>query len=159
MVLQPAVQNECGCLPPPSLPLTFIKMVSSSSSCLWSCYSQVGIGSIGMMTGTSATAGYRKRCLNHSKVSKPQQTFNYYSASRRHVRKSAAGPVALQIDEIELKIALWLAGLWWSEYTLLHNLNHKCCCFNKQAHGQPGCSCCWEVPEEPAVKCLNGAHV
>lgn len=44
--------------------------------------------------------------LNHSKVSKPQQTFNYRSASRRHVRKSAAGPVALQRDEIELKIAL-----------------------------------------------------
>lgn len=73
------------------------------------------------------------QCPNHSKVSKPQQTFNYCSASHRHVRKSASGPVALQRDEIELKIALWLAGLWWSEGTLPHNFNHKCCYFNKQA--------------------------
>lgn len=80
----------------PSLPLTFIKTVFS-----WSYYSRVVVGSIGMMAAWHLLQlGIEKR-LNHSKVSKPQQTFNYCSASRRHARKSAAGPVALQRDEIE----------------------------------------------------------
>lgn len=60
-----------------------------------------------MMTGASATVGYRKGSAPEPQQGQqPQQTFNYCSASRRHVRKSAAGPLALQRDEIELKIAL-----------------------------------------------------
>lgn len=53
----------------------------------------------------------KSQSLSHSKVSKPQQTFNYRSASHRRVRKQAAGPTALPRDETGVKIALRLAGL------------------------------------------------
>lgn len=63
-------------------------------------------------------------------VSKLQETFNYYSASRQHVRKSTSGPFGHQRDEIEVKIT-WLTGLWLSKCILQPKCNHKCC-FNKQ---------------------------
>lgn len=64
-------------------------------------------------------------------VSKLQETFNYYSASRQHVRKSASGPFGHQRDEIEVKITTRLTGLWLSKCILQPKCNHKRC-FNKQ---------------------------